>query len=108
MKHKTFTVLKEREDCITVLINGEERRLRRHVKPKYIAPSRHGKWWRVTGEGKGHSREIKVICNGVEYKSLSECARKIGVAKSTVSKALAGKNSKIKISKLTGEMINEN
>lgn len=99
MRITKYKVLKEERDSLTVTINGKERRLTRTVRKKYIPPSRRGKWWRVTGEGKGHSREIKVICNGVEYKSLSECARVIGVSKSTVSKVIAGQKSKLKISK---------
>ena len=102
MISKEFAVLKEEKDSITVVINGKERRLVRHnrVKRKYIAPSRRGvKWWPVTGEGKGHSREMKVICNNVPYKSLSECARAIGISKSAVSKILAGQKSEFKISK---------
>ena len=102
--NKTFTILKEGKDSLTVIINGKERRLRRHVKEKYIAPSRRGvKWWRVTGEGRGHSQEMKVTCNGIEYNSLSDCARSIGISKSTVSKILKGQRSKYKISNIQDE-----
>lgn len=104
MRLTDYKILKEEKDSLTVIIGGKKRRLARHEKVKYIPPSRRGKWWKVTGEGKGHSREIKVICNGIEYKSLSDCARSIGVSKSTVSKILAGQKSKFKISKLLNKV----
>src|SRR5690606_29090525 len=97
---KEYTILKEGKDSLTIVLDGKERRLTRTVRKPYIPPSRRGKWWVVTGEGKGHSREIKVICDGIEYKSVSECARSIGISKSTVSKIIAGQRSKFKISKL--------
>lgn len=100
MRITKYKVLKEENNSLTVTINGKERRLTRTVRKKYVPPSRRGKWWRVTGEGKWHSREIKVTCNGIPYKSLSECARAIGVSKSTVSKILAGQKSKFKIEKV--------
>ena len=96
---KSYSILKEETNSLTVLINGKERRLTRTVRKKYIPPSRQGKWWKVTGEGKGHSREIKVTCNGVPYKSLSECARTIGISKSSVSKIIKGMKSEFKIEK---------
>lgn len=95
MRITKYKVLKEEKDSLTVTINGKQRRLSRREKVKYIPPSRRGKWWRVTGEGKGHGREIKVTCNGIPYKSLSECARVIGVSKSAVSKIIAGQKKQI-------------
>ena len=102
MTIRSFTILKEKIDHLTVFINGKERRLVRHTREKYIPPSRRGKWWKVTGEGKGHSREIKVNCNGVEYRSMSECARQTGISKSKVSKIVAGQRSEFNISKIVG------
>ena len=102
MTIRSFTILKEKIDHLTVFINGKERRLVRHTREKYIPPSRRGKWWKVTGEGKGHSREIKVTCNGIPYRSLSECAREVGISKSKASKILAGQKSEFNISKTVG------